>query len=223
MDKYGVLDKSYHEGRKTKKSLIYRLNRRAKEVITTINEYCSEKPHNVLELGAADGLLLSIIKKSFPLARCVGIEYSTELARANNRSQTTIVQGDVNFLPIPDNSFDIVIAAAVIEHLPEPDRMLRESIRVLRKNGLLILTSPDPFWERVATMVGHLKEEQHHSLMTLNELGSIFKDSGYEIVDQKKFMISPVGLPLENMIENIIRKIGLNFLFANQLIIGRKN
>ena len=66
----------------------------------------------------------SIIKNKFPSSQCVGVEYSRELAEVNKDNSMTIIQGDVNYLPIPDCSFDIAIATAIIEHLPDPKRFL---------------------------------------------------------------------------------------------------
>lgn len=222
MPEYGTLDKSYYWGRKTKKSLIYRLNRRAKEVIISINKYFIGIPDNIIDLGTADGLMLSIIKNKFPSSQCVGVEYSRELAEVNKDNSMTIIQGDVNYLPIPDCSFDIAIATAIIEHLPDPKRFLSETKRVLKKNGVIILTSPDPFWEKVATTVGHLHSEEHCKIMNLEEIVSLFNEVGYKILEQRKFMLSPIGMPIEIPIEKIVRRVGFNFLFANQLVVGKK-
>ena len=222
MSEYRTLDKSYHLGRKTKKSLIYRLNRRSEEVVKSINKFYSGIPENIVDLGTADGLMLSMIKDSFPLAKCIGIEYSQELVESNSDRRITVLQGDVNSLPMPDCSFDIAIATAIIEHLPDPKRFIEETKRVLKKNGVIVLTSPDPFWEKVATIVGHLSDELHSKVMSLKELALLFNEVGYEILEQKKFMLSPVGMPLEIPIENVVRCIGLNFLFANQLVVGKK-
>jgi len=222
MVEYGTLDKSYHLGRKTQKSLIYRLNRRTREVIKSIDEYYQGTPQSIIDLGTADGLMLSMIKDSFPLARCIGIEYSQELVEANPDRRITVLQSDVNYLPMPDSSFDIAIATAIIEHLPDPKRFIVETKRVLKNNGVIILTSPDPFWEKVATMVGHLQDEQHTKVMNLKEIVSLFDEVGYVIMEQKKFMLSPIGMPFEIPIENIVRCVGLNFLFANQFVVGKK-
>lgn len=221
MGEYGILDKSYHFERRTKKSLKYRLNRRSKEVIRSIKEYYFGTPKDIIDLGTADGLMLSMMKDNFPSANCVGIEYSLDLVKANTDSRITVLQGDVCFLSMPNNSFDIAVATAIIEHVPNPTRMLEESRRVLRPDGLIILTSPDPFWERVATIAGHLPDEQHNKVMNLKELVSLFNEVGYEILERKKFMLSPIGMPLEIPIENFVKTIGLNFLFANQLVVGK--
>ncbi len=219
---YGTLDKSYHLGRKTKKSLIYRLNRRTKEVIKSIDKYYSNIPGKIIDLGTADGFMLSTIKTEFPSSQCVGVEYSRGLVEVNKDSRTTIMQGDVNYLPIKECSFDIAIATAIIEHLPDPKKFLKETKRVLKNNGLIILTSPDPFWESIATIVGHLPDEQHCKVLTIKEISSLFNAVGYKILEGKKFMLSPVGMPFEIPTENIVRSVGLNCLFANQLVVGKK-
>lgn len=220
--RYGLKTKAYHEQRKQSKSVSYRLIRRTKEVIRCISEYYSKIPDDIIDLGTADGLMLKIIKNRFPNASCIGIEYSWELAGINTDSRITIVNSDVNFLPVRDKSFDIAIATAIIEHIPNPKRMLEEAKRVLRLNGLIIVTSPDPFWEKVATIVGHLPDEQHCNVMNLKELSFLICEVGFEILEKRKFMLSPVGMPLEIPIENAVRSIGLNFLFANQLVVGKK-
>lgn len=222
MSEYGALDKTYHEGRKTKKSLIYRLNRRSAEVIRVIRTYYPGIPESVVDLGTADGLMLSIIQDNIPSVRCVGIEYSAELVEAGTDRRISLLQGDVTALPLTDHSFDIAIATAVIEHIPQPEQMLGEVRRVLRRGGLIILTSPDPFWEKIASIVGHLEDEQHCRVMNLRELNELFLASGFEILESKKFMLSPIGMPLEIPVEKVIRSLGLNFLFANQLIVGKQ-
>ncbi len=222
MSVYGTLDKSYHLGRKTKKSLIYRLKRRSQEVIQSIEKYYSGNPQDIIDLGTADGLMLGIIKDAFPFAKCFGIEYSQELVESSVDSRITVLQGDVNCLPILSDSFDVAIATAVIEHLPKPEVVLEEAKRVLRPDGIVVLTSPDPFWEKVATMVGHLADDQHYKVMDIKELTSLFNEVGYEVMEERKFMLSPVGMPLEIQAENIVRTFRLNFLFANQLVVGKK-
>jgi SAM-dependent methyltransferase len=52
-------------------------------------------------------------------------------------------QGSATALPFPDESFDAVWTYATLEHVPEPERALREIRRVLRNSGLLLLA---PAW-----------------------------------------------------------------------------
>jgi len=43
----------------------------------------------------------------------------------------------------PSNSYDVVISADVLEHVPDPKRYLNECYRILKDNGVLILTTPN--------------------------------------------------------------------------------
>src|SRR5688500_5551998 len=50
--------------------------------------------------------------------------------------------GDATAIPVPDGSFNCVICTEVIEHHPEPIRVVREFARVLAPGGRLLLTAP---------------------------------------------------------------------------------
>jgi len=52
------------------------------------------------------------------------------------------IVADALRLPITDASFDTVLCTQVLEHVPEPQRLLAEAFRVLRPGGQLVLTAP---------------------------------------------------------------------------------
>lgn len=56
------------------------------------------------------------------------------------------VVGSILDIPFKKNTFDYVIVSEVIEHVPDPDRALRECYRVLKSHGVLVLTTPNKFW-----------------------------------------------------------------------------
>jgi len=218
----GILDKKYAIARQTKRSHIYRLKRRTFEVLKSIEKFYPEKPRSILDIGTADGLMLSNLKNTFPNATCVGIEYARDLIAYSEIKTIHLIQGDALGLPIKDNAFDVVIATAIIEHVSEPIQLVREAFRVLRKDGIFIVTTPHPFWEGIATCIGHLKKEEHHELITLRKLISLFNTAGFEIVNAEQFMISPIGMPFELTLEKILKFFRLNFLLLNQIIVGQK-
>lgn len=218
----GVLDKEYAIARQTKRSHIYRLKRRTFEVLKGIEQFHQEKPRSILDIGAADGLMLNNLKEVFPAATCIGIEYANDLIACGKSKTISLLRGDALALPMKNNVFDIVIATAIIEHVSDPIQLVREAFRVLRQNGIFVVTTPHPFWEKIATRIGHLKEEEHNELITLNKLISLFDNAGFEILKAEQFMISPVGMPFELTLERFLKLCGLKFLLLNQILIGRK-
>lgn len=49
---------------------------------------------------------------------------------------------DIANIPVPDESFDVVICSEVLEHVPEPIKAIQEFSRILRQGGRLLLTAP---------------------------------------------------------------------------------
>ncbi|MEK7499663.1 MAG: class I SAM-dependent methyltransferase [Patescibacteria group bacterium] len=49
---------------------------------------------------------------------------------------------DIQNMPLPNESFDTVLSAEVLEHVPDPEKALREIIRVLKPGGKLVITIP---------------------------------------------------------------------------------
>lgn len=49
-------------------------------------------------------------------------------------------------IPLPDDSYDTIILSDVLEHIPNPDHLMREISRILSKNGILILNVPFYYW-----------------------------------------------------------------------------
>ncbi len=232
----GVLDKQYHIDRQEKRAPSYRLKRRTYEVVKAVNTYLknqTDSPDNqdcrnvldvldVLDIGTADGLMLSALKDHFPQSRCRGLEYAMDLLQANRDHRLNMIRGDAGKLPFQENSFHLVTACAIIEHLPDAKAFLKESLRVLKPNGLLVVTTPVPFWEKMLTKAGHLDDDQHYRTYNLKELKELFTGNGFNVVQCEKFMMSPIGFPLEHFFESIMKAVRLTITLGNQIIVGQK-
>ena len=68
---------------------------------------------------------------------------------ANSGGQGHAVVGDGRALPFPDACFDKVIAAEVLEHVPDDAAVLAELARVLRQGGTMAVTVPRWYPERI--------------------------------------------------------------------------
>ena len=102
---------------------------------------------DVLDAGCGVGYGIEILA-SAGAATVSGVDIDpAALREAEDRfgeSAATIVEGDLQDLPLDDDSFDVVVCFEAIEHVEDGGRALAEFRRVLRPDGLLLVSSPNP-------------------------------------------------------------------------------
>ncbi len=219
----GTLDQDYARQREERLALKYRLRRRADEAIRAIEAF-RPCPARILDLGTAEGRMLSRIKTRYPSTQCVGLEYSADLLALGARlyRNLSFLRADAQRMPyFKAASFDVIVAAAIIEHLADPAGMLKESARVLKPGGILVLTTPHPFWEKLAGRLGMI-EGDHHSVMGFPTLKALGLAAGFVVVEERGFMISPIGCPGELVVERVLRRLRLDRRMANQLVVFQR-
>ena len=99
--------------------------------------------YRLLDIGCGDGSLCALATSKY---RCAyGIDGSTIALESAIANGVSVVLADLDggFLPFCDDKFDLVSCLDVIEHVFDPEKLAKEIYRVLTKNGILILTSPN--------------------------------------------------------------------------------
>jgi arsenite methyltransferase len=97
----------------------------------------------VLDLGSGGGIdVLLSAKRVGPTGRAYGLDMTDEmlaLANENKRKagveNVEFLKGEIERIPLPDNSVDVVISNCVINLAADKDRVLREALRVLKPGG----------------------------------------------------------------------------------------
>jgi SAM-dependent methyltransferase len=92
-----------------------------------------------IELGGGFGRITQVLERR--IGEMFMLDYSlSNLRMASARlSNTTLVRSKLGRLPFDDSVFDFVAIVRVIHHLPDPDPILEEVVRVARNGGSLVL------------------------------------------------------------------------------------
>src|SRR6266540_5448540 len=97
----------------------------------------------VLDLGSGGGIdVLLSARRVGPTAKAYGLDMTDEmlaLARENGRkagvANVEFLKGEIEHMPLPDSSVDVIISNCVINLSPDKDAVLAEAFRVLRPGG----------------------------------------------------------------------------------------
>lgn len=115
---------------------ISRVDPRLRRIIQIVTDL---RPESVLDIGCGRGFLLTHLADA-GLTNLTGMDVYEDVST----DRWDYARGDVTEgLPFPGASFDCVIAGEIIEHVPNPDEMLREVRRVLVPGGTLVLSTPN--------------------------------------------------------------------------------
>jgi SAM-dependent methyltransferase len=102
---------------------------------------------SVLEVGCGTGVFLPALAEAVgPEGRLVGIDHSqafldeagARLARLGLTTRVELIRGDAHELPFEDAAFDAVHCERVLMHLEDPDRAIREMVRVAKPGAVVV-------------------------------------------------------------------------------------
>ncbi|MEW6614390.1 MAG: class I SAM-dependent methyltransferase [Thermodesulfobacteriota bacterium] len=214
------MDSSYIKKRDAKSISRYRLKKRIHQIEKVLLDLTNGKAEGILDIGTADGRVLAEITSRFSFTKVVGIEILPDFAKIARQKINWVIQAKGECLPLKKDSFGVILATAVIEHIKETSLFLDECFNVLKSEGFLIITLPNPFFDFIN---GLFVNTYHVQRFTLGKIKQLLKAHNFKIEEATHFMISPFfQFPFETIIEKFFRKIKMDFLLFNQLIVARK-
>ena len=163
----------------------------------------------VLDLGSGGGIdVLLSARRGGPTGKAYGLDMTDEmLALANqNRQKSGIenvefLRGEIENIPLPDNSVDVIISNCVINLSADKDRVLREAFRVLKPGGRLAVSDVVTRGEMlpeirqsvllwVGCIAGALKEDEYRAKLAAAGFEQIDLEPTriYRVEDAREFL-----------------------------------
>lgn len=154
-----------------------------------IRHFCTEPIDMLADIGCGSGYNLSLLE---PYAKhLIGIDRLINLSPHGkvSRPQTQFVSGDVQRLPLNNQSIDMVMSLDVLEHVDDI-KMLKELHRILQPNALLFTTVPAiPWlWSDRDSLAGHQRR------YTKSHLIKVLDQAGFQIkyINYYQFLLFPL-------------------------------
>lgn len=98
---------------------------------------------SLLDVGCGTGEMLRLINETFPTIKLAGVDISPnmlEKAKSKIGNMANLILSDSEKLPFDDNSFELVMCNDSFHHYPSPLNVLSEFHRVLKPEGILLIS-----------------------------------------------------------------------------------
>ena len=164
----------------------YTVNRRAESFKINPSEL-------VLEVGSGTGMISDLIDEQII---CSDISY--EMCKESIKKHVNVICCDAEKLPIRENTLDGIISAEVIYYLNNPNAFINDSVRILKKDGKLMITifnEKMQFIDSIRSFLRIFNKKMYfndgHELMKYSILEELLEKNNFRISYLKRNVIFP--------------------------------
>jgi len=137
-------------------------NKRLSVVFNELLEGSEIDGKKFLEVGCGLGFFS---QKAVELgAKVTGVDIGAKLVKKVRKKipKGRFLVASASDLPFSDNNFDVVLCTEVIEHVEDQDMVVGELVRVLRKGGILVVTTPNRIFKPFFYLLSLLRIRPYH-------------------------------------------------------------
>jgi len=141
----------------------------------------------VLDVGCSTGFFLREVKKRGFLG--FGIDVSEYALKIAGKDGINVKKGTVEEVKFPLNNFNIVTSFQTIEHETNPIKFLKEIYKVLKKDGLLVITTPN-YNSPLRFLMGEywfgFRHREHLFFFNHNSLKFLLEKAGFKNIEIRR-------------------------------------
>lgn len=171
---------------------------------TLYRERPDDRPLRVLEIGCGAGGMLPGLARYGTIH---GLDVAHDYVHyCKERGFERVVTGSGYALPFPDGCFDLIALFDTIEHIPDDDRAMAETLRVLRPGGRVMVSVPAYQW----LYSQNDKIAHHFRRYTSGRLRRVFEGAGLTVEKLSYFnmLLLPIIIPVV-LAQKLREKLGL--------------
>lgn len=148
---------------------------------------------SLLDVGCGTGYLIELLKKQRK-AEYHGLDISPEmLKQAKKKFDNSVffAEGSADSLPYTDEQFDIVTCIQSFHHYPEPEKSLQEAYRVLKEDGVYIIsdTGCNNIFRHLSSFIfRHFAKGGDYAAYSIGDIQQMLERAGFKV--EKAEMIS---------------------------------
>lgn len=154
---------------------------------------------SILDIGCFTGATGRYLKAVAPGVAVFGVEYVAEAAERARADYDAVLVADLNrpdaLAPYQEQRFDVVLIGDVLEHLVNPEEVLRSLRKMLASDARIYCSLPNiQFWEAIVLItLGYFPrrprgifDRTHLRFFTNREARAMFRDAGYHVEAMKR-------------------------------------
>jgi len=219
-------------------------------IIGAILRHLPKDRSRAIEIGPGSGIYLPVLAERFSEVVASDVEFaflSAAHAMTASHPNISVVEDDITASTLPSAAFNLVLCTEVIEHIANSLEALNNIHRILKPQGVLVLSTPQRYsllelTSKIAFMPGVIQivrwiynepiiETGHINLLTARRAGEQLRQAGFVV--KERFVsglylplvaefLGNAGLAFERACEDLLKRLGILGILWTQYYVAER-
>lgn len=181
-------------------------------------------PQRILDLGAGTGYITQLLKKRYPYAQIISVDFSTAMLQQSKCTEALSICADTAQIPLLDASVDLIVSGLMLPWCNDISAVFAQMQRVLKAGGLLLFSTfgPDTLAEMRASWAMVDEMSHVHLFFDLHDVGDALMHTGFsDPVIQTEWLTLMYG-DIKNLFLDLKNTGAVNMLLERRMTLTGK-